>query len=134
MLSSSVCDAMCDQQESEQKKIAEEEAKAKEMELKSAEEAATANPELIEVKERLEKLEETVKDIVVETKKRSSNLEDKSKLENSKQEPTPTKPNNSPDNKHSSSASTTKTSSKAESDVSTRDVDSRSNGSSHKKI
>ncbi|KAI3463452.1 hypothetical protein Pfo_020115 [Paulownia fortunei] len=57
--------------ELERKKQAEFEAQAKEMELKAAEEkaAAASNPELLEVKERLDKLEVTVKEIVVESKK-----------------------------------------------------------------
>ncbi|KAK4413983.1 hypothetical protein Salat_2811100 [Sesamum alatum] len=60
--------------ELERKKQAEFEAQAKEMELKAAEEkaaAAASNPELLEVKERLDKLEVTVKEIVV-AKKQSS--------------------------------------------------------------
>ncbi|KAK6127881.1 hypothetical protein DH2020_038389 [Rehmannia glutinosa] len=57
--------------ELEKKKQAEFEAQAKEMERKAAEEkaAAASNPELLEVKERLDKLEVTVKEIVVESKK-----------------------------------------------------------------
>lgn len=53
------------------KKQAEFEAQAKEMELKAAEQRAlvASNPELLEVKERLEKLEVTVKDFVVNSKK-----------------------------------------------------------------
>ncbi|GFQ06745.1 hypothetical protein PHJA_002818500 [Phtheirospermum japonicum] len=60
--------------ELEKKKQAEFEAQAKEMELKAAEEkaAAASNPELLEVKERLNKLEVAVKEIVVESKKQSS--------------------------------------------------------------
>lgn len=58
-------------QELERKKQAEFEAQAKEMELKAAEEKATvaSNPALLEVKERLDKLELTIKEIVVESKK-----------------------------------------------------------------
>lgn len=55
-------------QELELKKQAEFEAQAKEMELKKAEEGA-ADPVLREVRERLNKLEEKVKDIVIESKK-----------------------------------------------------------------
>ncbi|KAL0429744.1 UNVERIFIED_CONTAM: hypothetical protein Sradi_0600400 [Sesamum radiatum] len=56
--------------ELERKKQAEFEAQAKELELKAAEEkaAAASNPELLEVKERLDKLEVTVKEIVVAKK------------------------------------------------------------------
>ena len=58
-------------QELEQKKKKEEEeAKAKELELKEKE--AESVPELLEVKTRLDKLEEAVKEIVVESKKQSS--------------------------------------------------------------
>ncbi|KAL0425143.1 UNVERIFIED_CONTAM: hypothetical protein Sradi_1049100 [Sesamum radiatum] len=59
--------------ELERKKQAEFEAQAKELELKAAEEkaASSSNPELLEVKERLDKLEVTVKEIVV-AKKQSS--------------------------------------------------------------
>ncbi|XP_008240838.1 PREDICTED: uncharacterized protein LOC103339340 isoform X1 [Prunus mume] len=58
-------------QELEQKKKKEEEAKAKEkeIELKAAEEKEASNPELLEVRVRLDKLEETLKEIVVESKK-----------------------------------------------------------------
>ncbi|KAL6539093.1 hypothetical protein OROGR_011742 [Orobanche gracilis] len=60
--------------ELEKKKQAEFEAQAKEMELKAAEEkaAAASNPELSEVKERLDKLEVAIKEIVVESKKQLS--------------------------------------------------------------
>ncbi|XP_075480678.1 uncharacterized protein LOC142521353 [Primulina tabacum] len=59
--------------ELELKKQAEFEAKAKEMELKAAEEkaAAASDPTLVEVKERLAKLEETMKEIVVGSKRQS---------------------------------------------------------------
>ncbi|XP_021859615.2 uncharacterized protein [Spinacia oleracea] len=58
--------------ELELKKKADEKQKAKEMEAAAVleKEAESANPELLMVKERLEALEETLKDIVVETKKR----------------------------------------------------------------
>ncbi|XAR50489.1 hypothetical protein NMG60_11004831 [Bertholletia excelsa] len=56
--------------EMELKKQAEEEAKAKETELNTQEEKdAGVNPELSEVKVRLDKLEAAVKEIVVESKK-----------------------------------------------------------------
>ncbi|XP_021767341.1 uncharacterized protein LOC110731750 [Chenopodium quinoa] len=57
--------------ELELKKKAEEEQKAKEMEAAAAEEkeAEAISPELLKVKERLEALEETLKEIVVKTKK-----------------------------------------------------------------
>lgn len=58
--------------ELELKKNAEEEKKAKEMESSAAEEVEiVSDPELSNVKERLDKLEETMKDIVVESKKQS---------------------------------------------------------------
>ncbi|KAL6563164.1 hypothetical protein OROHE_005751 [Orobanche hederae] len=60
--------------ELEKKKQAEFETQAKEMELKAAEEkaAAASSPELLEVKERLDKLEVAIKEIVVESKKQPS--------------------------------------------------------------
>ncbi|KAG6410690.1 hypothetical protein SASPL_128755 [Salvia splendens] len=55
----------------EKKKQAEFEAQAKEMELKAAEQKAlvASNPEILEVKERLDKLEVTLKDLVTNSKK-----------------------------------------------------------------
>ncbi|KAJ6934277.1 hypothetical protein NC651_009345 [Populus alba x Populus x berolinensis] len=53
------------------KKKKEEEEKAKEEELKAIEEKAQSESELLEVKERLGKLEEVVKEIAVESKKQS---------------------------------------------------------------
>ncbi|GAB2269531.1 hypothetical protein Dimus_004451 [Dionaea muscipula] len=58
--------------ELELKKKAEEE-KAKEIEANAAKQKMESNPELLKVKERLEALEETVKEIVVETKKQTGN-------------------------------------------------------------
>ncbi|KAL0014659.1 hypothetical protein SO802_001728 [Lithocarpus litseifolius] len=56
--------------ELEQKKKQDEEKRAKEMELNATEEKeAGSDSELLEVKVRLDKLEEAVKEIVVETKK-----------------------------------------------------------------
>ncbi|XP_022896395.1 uncharacterized protein LOC111410325 isoform X2 [Olea europaea var. sylvestris] len=60
--------------ELELKKQAEFESQAKEMELKKAEEGA-ADPVLREVKERLNKLEETVKEIVIVSKKQSDDAQ-----------------------------------------------------------
>ncbi|KAK9281735.1 hypothetical protein L1049_004639 [Liquidambar formosana] len=57
--------------EVELKKKAEEEKKAKEMETSAAEKEMGSDPELLQVKMRLEKLEETVKEIAVESKKQS---------------------------------------------------------------
>lgn len=54
----------------QKKKKEEEEAKAKELELKEKESESV--PGLLEVKTRLDKLEEAVKEIVVESKKQSS--------------------------------------------------------------
>ncbi|XP_062089955.1 uncharacterized protein LOC133796457 isoform X2 [Humulus lupulus] len=56
------------EQELEVKKKKEDEKKAKELELKAIEEKETGNPELWEVKTRLDKLEESLKKIVVESK------------------------------------------------------------------
>ncbi|GLU21990.1 hypothetical protein SLE2022_380930 [Rubroshorea leprosula] len=59
--------------ELEQKKKQEEEEKAKEAEQSATEEKeADSNPELSEVKVRLEKLEEAVKEIVVESRKEAA--------------------------------------------------------------
>ncbi|XP_062088599.1 uncharacterized protein LOC133795163 [Humulus lupulus] len=54
--------------ELEVKKKKEDEKKAKELELKAIEEKETGNPELWEVKTRLDKLEESLKKIVAESK------------------------------------------------------------------
>ncbi|CAK7336284.1 unnamed protein product [Dovyalis caffra] len=54
-----------------EKKKKEEEEKAKEEELKAIEEKAQSESQLLEVKERLGKLEEVVKEIAVESKKQS---------------------------------------------------------------
>ncbi|KAJ6944198.1 hypothetical protein NC652_009570 [Populus alba x Populus x berolinensis] len=54
-----------------EKKKKEEEEKAKQEELKAIEEKAQSESELLEVKERLGKLEEVVKEIAVESKKQS---------------------------------------------------------------
>ncbi|KAF3450954.1 hypothetical protein FNV43_RR07043 [Rhamnella rubrinervis] len=60
------------EEELEQKKKKEEEEKAKEVELTANDEKEAGSiPELLEVKERLDKLEETVKEIVVVSKKQS---------------------------------------------------------------
>ncbi|KAL5854846.1 hypothetical protein ACOSQ3_004736 [Xanthoceras sorbifolium] len=56
----------------EEKKRQEEEEKTKELELKEAEEKVKSNPVILEVKTRLVKLEETVDEIVAESKKQSS--------------------------------------------------------------
>ncbi|XP_057982546.1 uncharacterized protein LOC131167717 [Malania oleifera] len=58
-------------EELEKKKQAEEEEKAREAELNAAKEKAGSDANFLEVKERLDKLEETVKEIVVESKKQS---------------------------------------------------------------
>ncbi|KAL9386543.1 hypothetical protein Peur_019667 [Populus x canadensis] len=54
-----------------EKKKKEEEEKAKEEELKAMEEKAQSELELLEVKERIGKLEEVVKEMAVESKKQS---------------------------------------------------------------
>ncbi|KAL9238557.1 hypothetical protein vseg_012959 [Gypsophila vaccaria] len=71
--------------ELELKKKAEEEKKAQQMEAAAADESEPeSNSELLKVKERLQALEETVKEIAVETIKRSS--EDKSRSSDHSQE------------------------------------------------
>ncbi|KAJ9178949.1 hypothetical protein P3X46_010791 [Hevea brasiliensis] len=72
-------------EELELKKKKEEEEKAKEMELKAIEEKeARSNPELLEVKVRLDKLEEAVKEIVVDSKKQSTDNATKNQEDSSK--------------------------------------------------
>lgn len=83
--------------ELELKKQAEFEAKAKEMELKAAEEkaAAASDPRLLEVKERLAKLEETMKEIVAGSKRQSSDPVKEGQGDLNDQRPTvQTKPDN----------------------------------------
>ncbi|XP_075107619.1 uncharacterized protein LOC107787668 isoform X1 [Nicotiana tabacum] len=63
--------------EAELKKKAEEETKAKELELMAEEEKQVTDPQLSEVKARLDKLEETLKEILVESKKQSGDVADK---------------------------------------------------------
>lgn len=71
----------------EKKKKQEEEKKAKEMELNAKEEIeAGSDPELLEVKVRLDKLEETMKEIVVETKKQPASGPAKNQKEGSEKE------------------------------------------------
>lgn len=84
--------------ELELKKKADEEQKAKEMEAAAAEEKeiVSVDPELSKVKERLEVLEETLKEIVIETKKRPS--EEKGKTAHQDEERVD--PNSSSDNSH----------------------------------
>lgn len=72
--------------ELEQKKKAEEEEKAKEMEKLAEEKGQESDPELLKVKERLEALEETVKEIVVETKKQPSDEKSRSVDQNQERE------------------------------------------------
>lgn len=75
------------------KKKAEEEAKAKEMELKASEEKESgSDAELQEVKARLGKLEEAVKEIVVEGSKKQlgSTIPQKQKDGNGKKQSTAT--------------------------------------------
>lgn len=56
----------------EEQKKQEEEEKARELELKVAEERFKSDPMILEVKERLGKLEDTINEIVIQTKKQSS--------------------------------------------------------------
>lgn len=89
------------------KKKAEEEQKAKEMEAAAEEEKEkeSANPELLKVKERLEALEETLKEIVVETKKRPSKEQSKS----SGQQKERVDPNSRSDDSHTAAKTQPKT-------------------------
>ena len=86
-----------------------EEAKAKEMELKEAEEKqARSDPEILEVKERLGKLEEVVKEFVVESKKQSgsSAIAENQKGNNEKKQSLTAEPRNSASNdRHSKQTS-----------------------------
>ncbi|KAF3967129.1 hypothetical protein CMV_008842 [Castanea mollissima] len=90
--------------ELEQKKKQEEEKKAKEMELNATEEKeAGSDSELLEVKVRLDKLEEAIKEIVVETKKQpasglAKNQKDGSEKKDLATEPTNTKSRSEPSN------------------------------------
>lgn len=74
------------------KKKADEEAKVKELELMAEEEKQQGtDPQLSEVKARLDKLEETLKEIVVESKKQSGDVADRP-IDNAVKEPATTKP------------------------------------------
>ncbi|KAK3021828.1 hypothetical protein RJ639_047183 [Escallonia herrerae] len=76
--------------ELELKKKAEEAEKAKEVELKAAEEKeAGSSPEILDVKVRLDKLEEVVKEYVVESK-RQSGITSKENQERNNEENQPT--------------------------------------------
>lgn len=78
--------------EAEVKKKADEEAKVKELELMAEEEKQQGtDPQLSEVKARLDKLEETLKEIVVESKKQSGDVADRP-IDNAVKEPATTKP------------------------------------------
>lgn len=75
------------------KKKADEEAKAKELELMAEEEKqGGTDPQLSEVKARLDKLEETLKEIVIESKKQSVDVSDRPIGNAVKKEPAITKP------------------------------------------
>ncbi|CAI9113903.1 OLC1v1014603C1 [Oldenlandia corymbosa var. corymbosa] len=65
--------------EEEAKAKAEEEEKAKEMELKAAE--RQKDPQILEVKERLNKLEEAIKEIANESKKKTTDSGENSEAE-----------------------------------------------------
>lgn len=74
--------------EQKRKKKEEEEAKEREKELElNPPEEKEANPQLSEVKERLDKLEETVKEIAVETKKQSRSNIDTNQVTGDEKEP-----------------------------------------------
>ncbi|KAK2982851.1 hypothetical protein RJ640_021341 [Escallonia rubra] len=81
-------------QELELKKKAEEAEKAKEVELKAVEEKeAGSSPEILDVKVRLDKLEEVVKEYVVESKKQSGiTSKENQERSNEKKQPTVTAP------------------------------------------
>ncbi|XP_060205218.1 uncharacterized protein LOC132633038 [Lycium barbarum] len=79
--------------EAELKKKAEEDAKAKELELMAEEEKQEAtDPQLSELKARLDKVEETIKEIVVESKKQSGDVADRPIGNAVKKEPATAKP------------------------------------------
>lgn len=119
------------------KKKAEEEAKAKEMELKAGEEQEMkSDPQLLVVKERLDKLEETVKEIVVESNKKSSNSGENTQVDdNKRKQPAIVKPDTGATDASSSTTKSSpskeagegRTSSTALTDASQHDGKSRQN-------
>lgn len=93
--------------ELELKKKAEEEAKAKEIELNASKEkeAGGSDPELLEVKERINKLEAAVKEIVVETKKQLDSTGNKNQEDHSeKRHHAATDHNNAPSRSETSNS------------------------------
>ncbi|XP_059643690.1 uncharacterized protein LOC132285517 [Cornus florida] len=91
--------------ELEQKKRAEEEAKAKEEELNVTEEKeAGSDPEILEVKVRLDKLEEAIKEIVVESKKPSGSTVTKNQEVSNKKHSTTPEPSDTQSRLEASSA------------------------------
>ncbi|CAL5440306.1 unnamed protein product [Camellia sinensis] len=95
--------------ELELKKKAEEEAKAKEIELNASKEkeAGGLDPELLEVKERINKLEAAVKEIVVKTKKQLDSTGNKNQEDHSeKRHHAATDHNNAPSRSETSNSAT----------------------------
>ncbi|CAL5444188.1 unnamed protein product [Camellia sinensis] len=95
--------------ELELKKKAEEEAKAKEIELNASKEkeAGGSDPELLEVKERINKLEAAVKEIVVKTKKQLDSTGNKNQEDHSeKRHHAATDHNNAPSRSETSNSAT----------------------------
>ncbi|GMQ09192.1 hypothetical protein CsSME_00052660 [Camellia sinensis var. sinensis] len=95
--------------ELELKKKAEEEAKAKEIELNASKEkeAGGSDPELLEVKERINKLEAAVKEIVVKTKKQLDSTGNKNQEDHSeKRHHAATDHNNAPSKSETSNSAT----------------------------
>ncbi|KAF5931586.1 hypothetical protein HYC85_027757 [Camellia sinensis] len=95
--------------ELELKKKAEEEAKAREIELNASKEkeAGGSDPELLEVKERINKLEAAVKEIVVKTKKQLDSTGNKNQEDNSeKRHHAATDHNNAPSRSETSNSAT----------------------------
>ncbi|CAN4086429.1 unnamed protein product [Withania somnifera] len=99
--------------EAELKKKADEDAKAKELELMAEEEKQGTDPQLNEMKARLDKLEETLKEIVVESKKQSDDVPDKTIGNAVKKEPATTKPGTPNTQEKATSSSEEKTQAKA---------------------
>ncbi|GFZ04032.1 hypothetical protein Acr_16g0006560 [Actinidia rufa] len=94
-------------QELEVKKKAEEAAKAKEKELNDSEDKETgSDPELLEVKVRLEKLEEALKEIVVESKKQPDSISTKNQEDGSKRKHVATDHSNTPSNSEARNSAT----------------------------
>ncbi|PSS07555.1 Myosin-2 heavy chain like [Actinidia chinensis var. chinensis] len=91
--------------ELEVKKKAEEAAKAKEKELNDSEDKETgSDTELLEVKVRLDKLEEALKEIVVESKKQPDSISTKNQEDGSKRKHVATDHSNTPSSSEASNS------------------------------